>query len=376
MARNTSYTDDEKRAFVKRYFEGETQKSLAAEAGTAERTVYEWVKKFRSEFEEKLDRHIPQGQELRGVSTFIDENGKVLRQWVKTNKKLEDQKRAMELAAQELAQSLPRAKPIQKPHYTVEELASCYVLTDYHLGQLSWGEEAGEDWDTDIAEELLIKWFTAAVETAPKSSVGILCQLGDFLHWDGHQPITPTSGHILDADTRFQKVVRVAISSIRHIIYLMLKKHEHVHVIMAEGNHDLASSVWLKELFAAFYENEPRITVDNNPTPYHCFEWGDTSLFFHHGHKKRLADISKSFAGMYRDTFGRTKYSYAHMGHLHHQHTKEDQLMTVEQHPTLAAKDAHSARGGYVSQRGASVITYSKIAGEVARAIIRPEILK
>jgi hypothetical protein len=145
---------------------------------------------------------------------------------------------------------------------------------------------------------------------------------------------------------------------------------------MAEGNHDLASSVWLKELFVAFYEDEPRITVDNNPTPFHCFEWGETSLFFHHGHKKRLNDISKAFAGMYRDVFGRTKYSYAHMGHLHHKHVKEDQLMVVEQHQTLAAKDAHSARGGYISQRSASVITYSKKAGEVSRSIIRPEILK
>ncbi len=73
--------------------------------------------------------------------------------------------------------------------------------------------------------------------------------------------------------------------------------------------------------------------------------------------------------------FGRTKYSYAHMGHLHHIDVKENQMMVVEQHSTLAAKDAHSARGGYLSQRGASVITYSKHEGEVARATIRPEYL-
>jgi len=116
------------------------------------------------------------------------------------------------------------------------------------------------------------------------------------------------------------------------------------------------------------------VTVDSTETPYYCYEWGKTSLFFHHGHKKKLNDISQVFAGLYREVVGRTEYSYAHIGHLHHVQAKEDSLMIAEQHPTLAAKDAHSARGGYSSMRGASVITYSKCSGEVARQTLRPEI--
>jgi hypothetical protein len=296
--------------------------------------------------------------------------------WVKASKEVQRQRHALETAAQELQKDLRRAKPVQQPKATNEDLASCYILTDYHLGQLSWPEETGDDWDLEIAEELLIKWFAAAIQSAPDSSTGVLCQLGDFMHWDSHSPVTPTSGHILDASTRFQEVVRVGISSLRHVIDLMLKKHEHVHVIMAEGNHDLSSSVWLKELFSMHYEDEPRVTVDNNPTPYHCFEWGNTSLFFHHGHKKKLSDISKTFAGNYRDVFGRTKYSYAHMGHLHHRDLKEDQLMEVEQHQTLAPKDAYSARGGYGSKRGARVITYSKRFGYAGEVNITPEMIR
>jgi hypothetical protein len=173
----------------------------------------------------RINREIPpDGFEVKGVSTLYGPDGEVKQEWVKTTKEAEDQRRAMEIAAQELAKDLPRATPIKAPNYTHEELASCYVVTDYHLGQLSWSEEAGEDWDTEIAEDLLINWFKAAIETAPKSSVGVLCQLGDFLHWDGHAPITPTSGHVLDADTRFQKVVRVAIKVLRTITQEMLKK--------------------------------------------------------------------------------------------------------------------------------------------------------
>ena len=42
------------------------------------------------------------------------------------------------------------------------------------------------------------------IQGSPKSEVGVLCQLDDFLHWDGMLAITPTSSHILDADTNME----------------------------------------------------------------------------------------------------------------------------------------------------------------------------
>ena len=50
--------------------------------------------------------------------------------------------------------------------------------------------------------------------------------------------------------------------------------------------------------------------------------------------------------------------------------------MVVEQHRTLAAKDAYAARGGWFSGRSANVITYHKQYGEVSRQSISPEMLK
>lgn len=45
---------------------------------------------------------------------------------------------------------------------------------------------------------------------------------------------------------------------------------------------------------------------------------------------------------------------------MHHLKQDEDNMMQVRQHPTLSAKDAYAVRAGYNSQRGASVIIYSK----------------
>jgi len=149
-----------------------------------------------------------------------------------------------------------------------------------------------------------------------------------------------------------------------------------VHLVMAEGNHDPASSIWLRELFRALYEDEPRITVDLSPDPYYCVEHGLTSLFFHHGHKRKPTAVSDVFAAKFREVFGRTKFSYAHMGHLHHVDAKENNLMIVEQHRTLAGSDAYASRGGWLSGRDACVITYHAAYGEGGRSRINSKMLE
>lgn len=50
--------------------------------------------------------------------------------------------------------------------------------------------------------------------------------------------------------------------------------------------------------------------------------------------------------------------------------------MVVEQHRTLAAPDAHASRGGWISGRDASVITYHRDYGYVGRVVISPEMVK
>ncbi len=256
-----------------------------------------------------------------------------------------------------------------------DQLLNCYVITDYHLGAMAWGEETGADWDLKIAERLLVDWFAAAIDLAPDAHTAVFAQLGDFLHWDGLEAVTPTSRHVLDADSRFQKMVRVAISVIRRIVAMLLAKHERVILLMAEGNHDLASSAWLRELFAALYSEEPRVEVITRPDPYYCVEWGETSLFFHHGHKRKVDRLETVFIAKFREEFGRTRHSYAHTGHLHHDRVEETNTMRIEQHRTLAAPDSHASRGGWLSGRDAKVITYHRRFGRLVEQVVPAEMV-
>jgi len=308
---------------------------------------------------------------IKGKSTLKDADGNLVMEWTKTEVDKETRLKAAREAVQALIEDIKPVKPREYKMPIVEsELINQYTLTDFHLGMMAWGEETGADWDLKIAEEVLLNYFRYAITNSPFASTCIFAQLGDFLHWDGILAVTPQSKHVLDADTRFSKLVRIAIRVSRKVINMLLDKYQTVNVIMAEGNHDESSSIWLREMFAAFYENEPRVIIDTSPDPYYCIEWGETVLFYHHGHKRKLNNIDTVFTAKFKEQFGRSKNVYAHTGHLHNMQVKETNLMVIEQHRTLAAKDAYASRGGWLSGRDSKVITYHKRFGEVDRRTI------
>jgi hypothetical protein len=311
----------------------------------------------------------------KGISTLYNAEGGVSAQWVKAT--LDDAKyqELLKEAAKAFSESIPPEKPIKIIPHTDDTLLNFYPITDFHLGSKSWSIECGEDWDLKIAEDLLVNWFATAVRQSPDASTGCLAIMGDQLHTDGLESQTPTGKNLLDSDARFQLVVRVAIRSLRRIISMLLQKHQHLNIIIAEGNHDIASSVWMREMMASLYANEPRVSVNDSPDIFYCYEHGLTSLFVHHGHRVKFDSIDDVMVSKFREVFGRTKYSYAHMGHYHHARVKESNLMVVEQHRTLTAKDSYSSRSGYSSGRDAKVITYHKEYGEVARITISPKMV-
>jgi hypothetical protein len=306
-------------------------------------------------------------------------DGRVIQDWIRAMPDAAAREAAMRAVVDALKEDLPRAEPVPTPFKGRADLLNQYTVTDLHFGMLSWKEETGADYDLKIAEQLLLDWFAAAIRQSPDASTAILCQLGDLLHHDSHLSVTPTHAHVLDADSRLQKMIRVVIRAMRRICRMLLEKHEHLHMIMADANHDPAAGAWLREMFSAFFEDEPRITVENSASTFYVHEFGETSLFYHHGHKRKIASIDSVFAGKFRGAYGRTKYSYAHMGHLHEDELKSTPLMKVERHETLAAPDAHSANGGWGNQpdstRSAKVITYSRHFGEVGRITLTPEMV-
>ena len=310
------------------------------------------------------------------VTVHRDRAGEIVQTWERQSPDAEQTRRALEAAAIALSAELPRAIPIAPPPASQADLCNLYTYSDFHLGMLAWGKEAGDDWDLTIAERTLIDSFAAMIGQSPNAHSAVVNIQGDWLHTDGLLPLTPAHKHVLDADGRFSKIVQVAIRGIRQVVAMALRRHQSVHLIIAEGNHDEASSIWLRLMFTALYENEPRVTVNDSELPFYIFEWGKTLLGFHHGHKVKNEQLPGLFAAQFREAWGRTTKAYLHCGHRHHCDEKEYNGATVIQHPTIAARDAYAARGGWIADRAVQSITYHREYGQVGRVFVTPEMLR
>lgn len=273
--------------------------------------------------------------------------------------------------------NLPRLAPLAAPANVIDDLLNLYIFTDYHLGARAWHKEGGADWNLEIAEKVIIDAFRHMVSSAPAAKVGFICNLGDFKHFDGLLPVTPTSRHVLDSAGHFSQIVEASIRIMMALIDMALQRHEKVVVLAAEGNHDMAGSVWMRAFLGVLYRNEPRVEIIQSEIPFYAYEWGETMLAFHHGHVVKKETLPGRFADLFSEMWGRTKKRYAHTGHYHHEIAlAEIHGMKVMQHPTLAPNDSHSARAAYSQTwRQTSVQSYSARFGKAGELIVTPEML-
>ena len=353
-----------------------TYRKAATALGVAHGTVCEAmsaVKRKAAVAQNDPKQLLPDGMKLKRVSVLTNKEGALTAQWTIGVADEERQKAMFQAAFDAMTESLPRAAPAPAPEETHEALCNLVTFTDYHLGMLAWHKEGGADWDVKIAERLLVQSYIQLIKSAPAAAKCVLNIQGDFLHSDGLLPVTPAHKHVLDQDGRFSKIVASAIRVLRQLIDDALMHHAEVHLIICEGNHDEASSIWLRQMFAALYEQEPRLTVNDSELPFYVHQHGDVMLAFHHGHKVSNEQMPMLFAAQFPRLWGATTKRYCHTGHRHHVDEKEYAGMTVTQHPTLTARDAYAARGGYISERSAASITYHQRFGQVARTMVTPE---
>lgn len=330
--------------------------------------------------EHGMTKTVPTGFSVRGVSTLYNDKGEIASQWVKSTADDAARAEAMRDAFAAMSEELPRLAPVG-PHLglTESKLLTLYTLTDSHVGAACEAALGGGEWNQAEAERVLVGCFAQMVNASPPAEVGFINQLGDFLHSDGValEAVTPQHRHILDQDGRFPSLAATAVRILRQVITLALAKHERVVVLLAEGNHDMASSVWLRLMFRVLYENEPRVIVIDSELPYYIWSHGKVMLAFHHGHLKKMEGLPILFASQFPKVWGDATVRVAHCGHRHHgqEQSKEYSGMTVIQHPTLAARDAYAARGGWMSERSVTAITYHSVFGQVARTTVTPEML-
>lgn len=340
------------------------------EFGDTKREFIQQVPQPGEEFE------MPEGQTLKRISALVDSNGHLKQQWVLT-KPIEEDPVAMAEKIKEVFKDVEFKLPnITQPTDYHHSHLNLFCLPDLHMGLYCWGEELeGENWNLAKARDVYTNSFTQLVGCTSRADTAVILLGGDQIHSDSSKNATPNSGHSLDVDGRYERVVQETCHMCADMVMAALQTHRHVLVRVLKGNHDPHASAAVAFFLQALFMNEDRVTVDVSPNLFWAYKWGKTMLFSTHGHTTKPAKMPGIMAARWPEMWGATKFRYGHTFHVHHREKfmEEDAGAIIETHQSPAPGDSYNYGHGYCSGRSLRSITYHKELGEcgtMARPIL------
>lgn len=262
---------------------------------------------------------------------------------------------------------LPRSQPIPAPEHVNADLLTLYPIADAHIGMRAWGQEVGEDYDTDIACRRLRTWVAQCVASSPPSDTAIILDVGDLTHADDQMNATPRSKHVLDVDTRYFKTIDMTIAALATATEAAAAKHKRVIVRILPGNHNPHSYVAIVMALAERYRDDPRITVEKIPGEFFAKQFGKVMIAAHHGDKAKADRLVLFLADQYPDMWGATRHRFLWTGHLHHHKSQDIGGVTWEQLRAVTERDAYATSHAYSARSQLQAITYHREHGEVSR---------
>lgn len=325
--------------------------------------------------DEKLAGLAAPGFTVKRRSTYYDlETGQPLREWLITEP---ERQRNWESIVAEMQDSLPSIPPLKTstPKQTDKDLLAVYPYGDPHVGLYCWHEDSEADFDLDESVRLMTEATQSLVGSAPACETALIAFLGDFFHSDDQSNRTRRSGHQLDVDSRWAKVLRVGCKTAATLVGLALQKHKTVHVICCIGNHDDHTAVMLAVYLDALFSGNKRVSVDLSPARFHYFRFGQNFIGIHHGDLVKPDKLPSVMAADRPEDWGQTKYRRWLTGHIHSQKRWDLAGCEVESFRILPPRDVYAESNGYRSARSMDCILMHRERGEVGRFTVRPEFL-
>lgn len=302
-------------------------------------------------------RDVPDGFHLKGVSQFVDAQGNVKAQWIKSEKDKEQRTRetieTLQRMFDETARKgykLPRIKAPKGKRR--EDLKGIIPIGDGHFGLLTWDGEVEESYDLTIAQALYREALGACIEAsaARGCETMLIAALGDFVHGDGPKNTT-TKGTPVSIDGRWPKILFAAINTLEWAIQRALETHKFVDVSIIAGNHDEVATVSIVIALAKLFENNPRVRVNTDFGRFHYYRFGQCLIGTTHGDMAKPQDLPMIMASDRPIDWGATTYRHWLTGHVHHDRTKDYGPVTVETMRVLVPQDGWHHGQGYRSAR-------------------------
>jgi hypothetical protein len=366
---NTEY----QRQIIEMILDGMTQAEIAKELGKDPRRIHKALASVHKRAASQgvapaynVNRQTVPGFTTKRVSTAYNMDGDIVLQW---HIQEPERQKIEELIAQFVDGFKDEVTGLHAPNDAPtgidDDYMVAYIIGDHHLGMLAHHTETmGEDYDVKISQRLLENAVDRLVSVAPAGKVGVLVNLGDFMHVNDSTSSTPNSKNLLDSDGRYSKTIRAASNVIKRTVLRMLEKHAEVWLVNVRGNHDPDAALWLNEVMRLYFEDDPRVHVFDNASKFIWWQWGKNLVVTHHGDRIKMSNLHGSIVSNLRKEWGEAEHTFVWTGHIHHKNQEEYGGALFESWNILAPADAWHASSGYASSRSMTCVILHKDFGE------------
>lgn len=304
------------------------------------------------------------GHYYKGVSAWVDPEGRIRGQWLKTDTERMKAVEAADIVGLAMSKYKPVLPRLLQPKKMIDDSLTVYIMTDWHVGLFAWGKETGGgDWDLSIARKVLIETVHELVQMTPPSKHAVVLGLGDLLHADNSRNMTERSGNVLDVDSRYAKCLETTLDLVIEATELVASKHEMVEAELKPGNHDPNSTVALQLALHRHFHHIKRVAVSSSPSPWFWKRFGVSLIGGTHGHETKLTDLPLVVANIRKKDWSETMTRHVHTGHVHHKREHEDGGVHSFAHRAPVKQDAYHAARGYLSGRSMSAYHYHRTRG-------------
>ncbi len=319
-----------------------------------------------------INHQTAEGFDIKRISTAFKEDNTIALQWIIQEPEKRDLRQKIDAMVDGLRDDLIGfKKPVEPPQIVDTDYCAQYLVGDHHFGMLADSDTKLDDadWDVKIATKVLVDAVDRLSSRVGNAHTGVLVNVGDLFHANSGDNKT-TAGTPVDVDTRIGKTFKLAGRLFQTIIDKMLEVHQEVVVINVRGNHDSDMACHLSSCLELLYDREPRVNVLKNYSKFLHWEWENNLFVYHHGDRVKHEQILQAVVTNLDEEWSRCKHRYCHMGHIHHQMTKEVGTMIFEHFASLTATDQWHSDSGYGANRSMTAIVYHKKNGEDSRVKI------
>lgn len=251
------------------------------------------------------------------------------------------------------------------------------AMPDIHFGRLAWGEETGDDFDINIAQNAVNSVIEQLLSFTAKYNISkILLPLGNDFYNSDNNADTTTRGTPQQEDTRWQKTFRRGRELAQQMIDSCAAIAP-VDILIIPGNHDQQRSFYLGEVLEAWYANNENVEIDNRAASRKYYQYGKSLIGFAHGYSEKVQSLPLIMALEAPDMWAQSKYREWHTGDKHH---KKDMVFRADEENgvlvrilrSLAPDDAWTFGKGFKSLKAAEAFLWHQEQGLLAQFTAKP----